>query len=181
MAPYRRKQRAKRIRSYRTWHKKAGLALFVVFAIVSLSGLLLAYKDVIGLKPKTHNISLTSNWKSIEELLGSAQAIATDSLGLDATIDRIDIRPDKGVVKVLFTNHFTEIQLNGATAEVLSVETRADHFIERIHDGSIIEFYNSKTDLSKWIFSTLSGLGLIGLIVTGLGLWYEPRRMKSKD
>lgn len=181
MAPYRRKQRAKRTRTYRIWHKRVGLALFVVFAIVSISGILLAYKDPMGLKPKTQNVALTNDWKSVEELLITAQTIVTDSLGLDATIDRLDIRPDIGVVKVLFKNHFTELQLSGMTAELLSVQTRSDHIIERIHDGSIIEFYTSQSDVSKWIFSTLSGIGLLGLVVTGLGLWYAPRSMKSKD
>lgn len=83
----------------------------------------------MGLKPKTQNIALTTDWKSVEELLTAAQTIATDSLGLDPTIDRLDIRPDKGVVKVLFKNHFTEFQLSGMTTELLSVETRSDHFI----------------------------------------------------
>ena len=135
----------------------------------------------MGLKPKTQNVALTNDWKSVEELLITAQTIVTDSLGLDATIDRLDIRPDKGVVKVLFKNHFTELQFSGMTAELLSIQTRSDHIIERIHDGSIIKFYTSQSDVSKRVFSTLSGIGLLGLVVTGLGLWYAPRKMKPKE
>ena len=54
---------------------------------------------------------------------------------------------------------------------------RADHFIERIHDGSIIEFYFSQTDISKWVYSTLIGLGLIALSLSGFFLWYGPKNM----
>ena len=54
-------------------------------------------------------------------------------------IDRIDIRPDKGIVKFTFKDHFKGLQLDGTTGKLLSIETRKSDFIEKLHDGSILD------------------------------------------
>ncbi len=101
----------------------------------------------------------------------------------DPTVDRIDIRPDKGIAKVTFKNHFTEVQLDGYSGEVLSVETRHSDWIEKVHDGSIIDYYFSGDEGAKLTYSSLTSLGLIFLGISGFYLWYYPkviRRIKEK-
>jgi hypothetical protein len=110
--------------------------------------------------------------------------VLKDSLGQDfsAEVDRIDIRKDKGIVKFNYLNHFSEIQLDGATGKVLSVNHRRSDFIEKIHDGSIIDFYLKTTDGQiKLFYTSLMGLGLIVFTITGFWLWYGPKRMRKNS
>lgn len=103
--------------------------------------------------------------------------------GLDFEVDRIDIRPDKGIAKVTFKTHFTEVQLDGFSGEVLSIETRHSDWIEKVHDGSIIDFYTTGDEGAKLTYSTLTALGLIFLAISGFFMWYYPkviRKLKAK-
>ena len=85
------------------------------------------------------------------------------------TIDRMDVRPDKGVIKVLFKEGYWEAQVDGKTGKVFSVAQRHADWIEHIHDGSII------SEVVKLIYTNILGLGLITLAVSGLWLWYGPK------
>ena len=91
----------------------------------------------------------------------------------DTIIDRIDYRPSKRIVKVLFKSHFTELQINVQTGDIVSVNRRFDAIIEKLHDGSIFDFYFTNSNISKIVY-TLS-LGIIFMTVSGFLLWYYPK------
>jgi len=76
---------------------------------------------------------------------------------------------------VTFQTHFTEVQLDGYSGEVLSVATRHSDWIEKVHDGSIVDFYFGQTETSKLIYSTGTALGLILISFSGFYLWYFPK------
>ena len=98
-----------------------------------------------------------------------------------ARLDRIDARPDKGIVKFVFKDHFTEIQLDGATGKVLAVNQRTSDIIEQIHDGSILDFlFDTSNGQIKLIYTTLLGSGLFLLSFTGFWLWYNPKRIRKQ-
>lgn len=148
---------------------------------MALTGVLLGLKDVLGLKPSTAKAEVVSlnEWVSLQQINTNAIAYAK-AQQLDTLIDRVDVRIDKGIAKVLFKRHFTELQVAGSTGEILSVRQRGNHFIERIHDGSIVEFYAQQTDTVKMIYSTLVGLGLIALSLSGYFLWAAPKKNPAK-
>ena len=148
---------------------------------MALTGVLLGLKDVLGLKPSTAKAEVVSlnEWVSLQQINTNAIAYAK-AQQLDTLIDRVDVRIDKGIAKVLFKRHFTELQVAGSTGEILSVRQRGDHFIERIHDGSIVEFYAEQTDTVKMIYSTLVGLGLLALSLSGYFLWAAPKKNPAK-
>ena len=148
---------------------------------MALTGVLLGLKDILGLKPRTAKAEVVSlnEWVSLQQINTNAIAYAK-AQQLDTLIDRVDVRIDKGIAKVLFKRHFTELQLAGSTGEILSVRQRGDHFIERIHDGSIVEFYAQQTDTVKMIYSTLVGLGLLALSLSGYFLWAAPKKNPAK-
>ncbi|MFZ6013745.1 MAG: hypothetical protein ACOYXT_25625 [Bacteroidota bacterium] len=56
-------------------------------------------------------------------------------------MDRRDIRKDKGIVKFVFADHFSGIQVDGATDRLRHIEFRRSDFIEKVHNGSILDFY----------------------------------------
>ena len=148
---------------------------------MALTGVLLGLKDVLGLKPSTAKAEVVSlnEWVSLKQINTAAIAFAKTKQ-LDTLIDRVDVRIDKGIAKVLFKRHFTELQVAGSTGEILSVRQRGDHFIERIHDGSIVEFYAQQTDTVKMIYSTLVGIGLLALSMSGYFLWAAPKKNPAK-
>jgi len=100
-------------------------------------------------------------------------------LGEDSEVDRIDIRPDKGTAKVTFKKHFTEVQVDGYSGEVLSIATRHSDWIEKVHDGSIVDFYTTGDEGAKLTYSTLVSIGLILLACSGFYLWYYPKLLRK--
>ena len=111
-------------------------------------------------------------YKSVKELADVA-VLAVDSLGLTHdNLDRVEYRPTKGVAKVIFNTGNWEVQVDASTLDVLSVAKRHSDWIEHIHDGSIV------SDIFKLISMNFLGFGLIVLLLSGLWLWYGPKRIR---
>lgn len=180
-----RQQQAKTIRIVRKIHRWTGLSLLLVFVLISITGILLAWKKNSNgylLPSSQKGISVDAkDWLPLEQL--SQRAIwVLDSLdaSLDSTIDRMDVRPSKGMVKVTFEGHYQEIQLDCSTGQVLSVASRRSDFLEELHDGSLFDAYLG-TSFIKLLYSSVSGIALLLFTVTGFWLWYGPRRMRKRS
>lgn len=175
-------QLAQTTRTYRRLHTWLAVPLALFLLIMGVTGLLLGWKKQAEFLPPTQKgISAeASKWISLQQLEQMAVEVAQDSLQLaNAEIDRIDIRPGKGIAKVRFTEAYAELQFDLTNGKLLSVGTRNSDFIEQLHDGSILEnWLGLNGDWSKAIYSGLTGLGLIGLSLTGFFLWYNPRRIR---
>lgn len=124
------------------------------------------------------------DWLSIDSLHKNATKIFRDSISttLSMELDRIDVRQDKGMVKFVFINGFWGIQLDGTTDELLHIERRRSDFIEKVHDGSILDYYfNTNNGEVKLLYTTVMGTALLIFTITGFWLWYGPKRMKQKS
>lgn len=180
-----RKQHASILRTTRKIHRYLGICLFLLFLVVSLSGLLLGWKKDSGgyILPKTERGTTTnlSQWLSIDSLQTIAKKTVKDSIDVNLSTDiaRIDARPSKGSVKFLFEDHFWGIQLDGATGEVLNIGQRRSDWIENIHDGSILDDFFGTNRAIKLIYTTIMSLALLGFTLTGFWLWYGPKRMRK--
>ena len=156
------------------------MSLLLFIAIVSLSGILLAWKDELQLKPPSEK-SANTNLELLS--LSKIETIAVNHIkdaNLDTTINRIDYRPRKGIAKVRFETHFTELQIDCFSGKILSQKIRTADIIEMIHDGSIVDFlFNSKSKSVKLFYSTLIGLGLLFLSFSGFWLWKKPKQIKK--
>ncbi|MCX7636456.1 MAG: PepSY domain-containing protein [Cyclobacteriaceae bacterium] len=177
----------KSTRLYRKIHKWIGTLLFVFFFFISVTGLLLGWKKHSGglILPKTEKGTSTNlkDWLPYDSL----HTIAVNTLSskvdpnLSSELDRIDARPDKGSVKFVFKNHYTEIQLDCTTGNVLAINTRVSDILEQIHDGSILDnFLKTSDGQIKLTYTTLAGLGLLTLTVTGFFLWFNPVRIRRR-
>jgi len=176
MPSYTHSPHVRRKRTYRVWHRWVGISLALLVLISSITGLLLAWKkQEVLLQPNEHRgVSTDVNaWAPMALLQEIAIQSLTDSLGsgteLPLEIDRFDARPQKGIVKVVFTNHW-EVQINATTGIVYSVGKRNADWIEKLHDGSII------SDLFKWISMTGLSVGLCLLTLSGIYLWWKPKK-----
>ncbi len=143
-----------------------------------MTGILLAWKkNADWIQPPTTKgqAANLTEWLPLHQLASSAQtAIEKAHPHLTpAKISRIDARPSKGIVKVLFKQGFWEVQLDAQTGKVNSIAQRHSDWIEALHDGSII------SDGFKLISMNILGIGLILLILFGFKLWYSPRKIRE--
>ena len=109
--------------------------------------------------------------------LGDVMSVVRDVPEADvdewSDIDRIDVRPAKGVAKVRCVNYW-EVQVDLSSGRVLSSTWRRSDLIESLHDGSFF------ADAAKlWVFLP-NGLILLGLWVSGMWLWYLPFRSRRR-
>jgi len=182
-----RRTASRRLRFYRKIHRKVGAALFALFFIVSITGLLLGWKKHTGgiILPNTERgVSADlSTWLPFDTLHHIALATFRDSAGahLSTELERIDARPQKGSVKFVFIADYWEVQLDCTTGEVLAVNRRTSDFIENLHDGSIMDYlFETDGEQIKLIYTTILGGSLLGLSLTGFWLWYGPRKLRRK-
>ncbi|MCE7935592.1 MAG: PepSY domain-containing protein [Chlorobi bacterium CHB2] len=186
-SPNRSKQ-VQRLRTFRKVHRLTGAALFTLFFVVSITGLLLGWKKHSGgmILPKSHSGTSTNlnDWLPIDSLHRRACAILHDSVSssLSLELERIDLRPEKGMVKFVFIDHFWGIQLDGATGNLLHIERRRSDFIENIHDGSVLDYlFGTDGEPLKLIYTSVMGTALLTFTVTGFWLWLGPKRMRHKQ
>lgn len=179
---------AKLLRNFREIHRKTGALLFVFFFVIALSGLFLGWKKHSNglLLPQSTKGTSTNlkEWLPLDSLHQKACKIAHDSIDpqLSLDLDRIDIRKDKGMVKFVFTDSFWEVQLDGATGNLLQVARRRSDFIETIHDGSFLDqIFGTTGGELKVVYSSVMGLALLIFTVTGFWLWYGPKRMRKQS
>jgi uncharacterized iron-regulated membrane protein len=165
------------LRNDRVYHRYLGLFLAVFLLISGITGLLLSWKKEVDLlQPPTQKGTTTdlSQWIPLSKMALLATAALDSSQNIVSNpIDRIEARPEKGIVKVLFLEGYWEVQLDGSTGKVLSVDRRHSDWVEQLHDGSIV------SDGFKLVSMNILGLGLLASIVSGFILWFYPRRIRQ--
>jgi len=182
-----RQKDAKLLRTVRKIHRTTGIFLFAFFAIVAISGVLLGWKKHSGdlLLPQSRKGSSTKlvDWLPLDSLANLAGTILHEQVDpkLSLAIDRIDVRQSKGMVKVVYADHYWGIQLDGSTGELLNIGHRRSDLIENIHDGSIIDHYLGTKGWIKLFYTTTMGLALLSFTITGFWLWYGPKRMRRRS
>ena len=173
------KKLAKSARWYRKTHRFIAIPLLLFIIVMSVSGLLLTWKEELQLKPSSTHINSDGRHLIPLSQIEENAINYIDSLQLSNAINRIDYRPNKGIAKVRFETHFTELQIDCYTGAVISEKTRTADIIEMIHDGSIIDhLFNAQGHPTKLFYSSIIGLGLLMLSFSGFWLWYKPKQIK---
>jgi hypothetical protein len=178
------KRQAKWLRAFRSLHRKIAILLFIFFFIISVTGFLLGWKKDTGLLAPTQRGTSAeqSAWLPVDSLSKMAFSYLHDSVSADLSpeLDRIDIRPDKGIAKYVFKNHYWGLQLDCSTGALLLIEKRSSDFIEDLHDGSILDsIFNTGNESLKLGYSTIMGLSLLMLTITGVWLWWGPKVLRK--
>lgn len=159
--------------------------MFIFFFFISITGLLLGWKKNTNgaILPESQKGTSTElvEWLSVDSLHTIACTTLHNSVSqnLSLELDRIDIRKDKGMVKFVFVDQYYEVQLDGATGDVLSVGQRKSDFLENVHDGSILDRYLGTSGIIKLIYTSIMGISLLMFTITGFWLWYGPKRMRQ--
>ncbi len=105
--------------------------------VIAVTGSLLQLKKHwTWVQPAETRGSVKSPVIDLAQVMASLKAHPT--LGVEGwqQVNRMDVRPDKGVVKVWLKSNW-EAQVDLGNAEILQVAYRRSDWIESIHDGSI--------------------------------------------
>ena len=116
-------------------HHWMSIVIAVPLSIVIGSGiLLLLKKDFDWIQPSTQKGSGTELSLSFDSVLAIAQRVPEAEIEGWKDVDRVDVRPGQGMLKVRANNRW-EIQIDTQSGEVLQVAYRRSDLIESIHDG----------------------------------------------
>lgn len=156
----------------RRFHLWVSLSIFIPVVIVIGSGLLLQVKKEIDwVQPPTQKVAQTKPVISFDSILTVVKQVPKADVNGWDDIDRLDVRPNKGIIKVRAKNHW-EVQLNASNGDILQVAYRRTDTIEAIHDGSWF-FEGAKL----WLFLPAAILLLV-LWLTGIVMLFTT--LKSK-
>lgn len=153
--------------------------MLLPLGLVIFTGLLLMVKkDFNWIQPPTQKGEQPALIPSqtLDQLFRSAQQVSALELNNWSDLSRVDVKPNKGVVKFVARNRW-EAQVDAQTGEVLQVAYRRSDLIESLHDGS---FFSDWT--KRYIFLP-SGVILLALWVTGIYLFIitQTARLRTRQ
>lgn len=165
----------------RKLHLWLSLVIFIPVVIVIGSGLLLQVKkEVDWIQPPTQKMAKGAPTLSFDQIIKAVRQVPHAELTHWDDIDRLDVRPSKGIIKVRGNNHW-EIQLDATSGDVLQVAYRRTDTIEAIHDGSWF-FEGAKLYVFLPVAILLLVLWLTGLVmlITTLRSKYRKQHFRSQ-
>jgi hypothetical protein len=158
----------------RKLHRWGAVVLALPLIIIAITGILLQFKKKSDwIQPATLEGSSQELTIGFDRILEVARTVPEAEVDTWEDIDRLDVRPSKGMVKVRCKSRW-EIQIDTKTGEVVQVAVRRSDLIESIHDGTF--FYEGA---KLWMFLP-SALILTGLWGTGIYLFIRPYVAKRR-
>jgi uncharacterized iron-regulated membrane protein len=152
-------------------HLWLGVVFTVALFVISITGILLNHKRGLNLMPEVEHAP-TGEFAaalSLDDLAQRALRAAGDSGTPAAAIDRMDVRPRDGLIKVRLRNATsTEVTLDLTDGRVLHIGARGDVFLEKLHSGEIF-------GAQGILLSDAGAIALTILLITGYWLWLRPR------
>jgi len=155
-------------------HRWGSILIALPVAVIIVTGVILQLKkESAWVQPPTRQGSSSELSLSFDQILTATQGVPEAEVENWDDIDRLDVRPGKGMLKVRCKNGW-EVQLDANSGIVLQVAYRRSDLIESIHDGSF--FHDS---FKFWVFLP-TALVLGTLWVTGIYLFFLPYYAKWK-
>lgn len=161
----------------RKLHRWGAIVVAIPFLVVITTGLLLQLKKQLAwVQPVEQKGANSAPMVTMDAMLTAARSVPEAGMKEWSDIDRIDVRPGKGLIKVIGKSRW-ELQLDASSGAVLQSAYRRSDLMESLHDGS---WFHPLAKL--WIFLP-SGVIVLALWVTGIYLFLLPirsRRAKSR-
>ena len=163
----------------RKLHRWGAVVSLLPLGLVIATGLLLQLKkDWAWVQPETARGAAVLGDGVVEAIgleavLEVVRGVPEAGVSSWEDVDRLDVRPDRGIVKVR-TRYGWEVQVDVATGEVLNSAARRSDLIESLHDGS---FFGEWAKLGVFL---PSGLVLAGLWASGVWLWWMPHGARRR-
>jgi uncharacterized iron-regulated membrane protein len=171
------RRQASGLRFNRELHAATGIWIFVVFMIVSFSGVVIAWPQTMGMNPPGFNPrSLPTVEPSDGKELGATEAVLAAQAavpGLEPRSVTIPARPDQPIT-VSYLSHEAmnaQVLVDPYGGKVLQIRDQSERFLawmRPVHQGSIGPV---------WRFLVfLSGLVPALFITTGIIMWWKKRK-----
>jgi hypothetical protein len=157
---------------FRKTHRWGAVLVAVPFLLVLVSGLLLQVKkQVPWVQPATKKGDGRVPTLAMGDILAAVKAVPEAGVKAWDDVERLDIRPRDGIVKVQCKNGY-EVQVDFQTGGVVQVEYRRSDLIESLHDGS---WFGDAVKL--YVFLPVAVVVLV-LWLTGVYLFVLPHWVK---
>jgi hypothetical protein len=160
-------------------HLWVGVVFTVALAVISITGIALNHKRGLGLMPDVKHqpsgaFDASLPIAELGDVALRAAGVEGDPLRL---IDRMDVRPRNGFVKVRLRDAAsTEVTVDLTDGSVLHVGARGDVFLEKLHSGEAFG--------ARWVLlSDAAAIALLITLVSGYWLWLAPkvRRLARRE
>lgn len=156
-------------------HRWGGILIAAPLLVVVATGLLLQLKkESDWVQPPTRRGTAAEPRLAFERVLAIVRDVPQAAVEGWDDIDRLDVRPSKGMLKVRCRNRW-EVQLDAATGEVLQIAYRRSDVIESLHDGS---WFHEAARLGVFLPAAVV---LLVLWATGLYLFVMPRSRRRAN
>ncbi len=156
-------------------HYWASCAIALPMLIMIGTGLLLQMKKQWDwVQPPELRGTGTAPVLDFEGILASVKTVPEMQVSSWDDVNRLDVRPGRGMVKVWLNNGW-EVQVDLGTGKVLQTAYRRSDLIESIHDGSF--FAGDWTKLGLFL---PTGLVVFFLWLSGLWMWWVPFAAKRR-
>lgn len=161
-------------------HRWGAVVIALPFLLVIVTGMLLQLKkEWDWVQPPTGKGTGKIPTVSFDAILEAAKSVPEAEIKSWEDVDRLDVRPDRGLVKVQARNKW-EVQVDAGTGKVVRSDYRRSDTIEMLHDGSW--FHDS---FKIYVFLPVATV-VFGLWCTGMYLfvlpysskWWKRRREK---
>ena len=150
-------------------HYWASAIVAIPLLVIICSGLLLqAKKQSAWVQPPEKRGTGKAPQISFDEVLERVKQVPEMHVASWDDVNRMDVRPGRGVVKVWLHNGY-EVQVDLGTGQVLQVAYRRSDLIESIHDGSF--FAGDWTKLGLFL---PTGITLLLLWCGGIWMFWVP-------
>lgn len=162
-------------------HLWLGVLSTIALIAIAITGILLNHKRGLGLMPEVEH-EPTGEFMAAQPLerlayaalVAAPQAAKGDWKEGDAVdmalIDRMDVRPRNGFVKVRLRDKASmEMTVDINTGTVIHTGRRGDVFLEKLHSGEIFG------GLPFVIISDIAAIALVLTLITGYWLWLVPK------
>ena len=162
-------------------HLWLGVLSTIALIAISITGILLNHKRGLGLMPDVPHepTGVFASAIPLEQMARAALEAAPpeshpgwspgDSVNI-GLIDRMDVRPRDGFVKVRLRDKASmEMTVDINTGQVVHIGRRGDVFLEKLHTGEIFG------GIRFVILSDIAAVALVLTLITGYWLWLVPR------
>ena len=155
-------------------HKWLSIVVAIPLLVVFVTGILLLTKKQFDfIQPPTARGQGSEQTISFRQILSTANSVTQAQISDWSDVDRLDVRPSKGIVKIRSKNSI-EIQIDSQTGAILHVAKRRSDLIESIHDGT---FFEKRANL--WLMLPVATVAII-MSITGIIMFMIPYLSKKR-
>lgn len=160
----------------RTLHKWVSVLVAVPFFVVTVTGILALTKDWIpSVQPVYQRVAESEVRLTFPQILEAARRAPEAGVRDWSDVAALDIRPERGLVRVRSKHQHWELQLHPSTGDVLMSAPRRATWLLELHTGAAFG-----PNVKYGVFLP-SAVGVLTLLITGLWIFFLPILRRSRQ